>query len=172
MFCRIVIALLFTVSASGKTMALTDFEVAISDFKLLPRRWSHVIARSVLGAEALVIVLVSLGGTYLVFGFLLAIALLAVFTVALTSALRGNTNLSCNCFGRTQKRISRYDVARSFLLILCSLTGLAMLHSDSRGLAWSETILVALMSLVFVTLMTNLGDIIETLRHPFPVSSG
>jgi hypothetical protein len=169
MFCRITIAFLFLFSFGRKVLAFRDFAVTVSDFELFPRRWSKTIAGFFLGGEIATAILVIFGGNMLFLGLILAIVLLAAFSVALGTALWRNINMSCNCFGRTERRISHYDVVRNGLLILCSLAGLWMLSSASQRLSVGEIILLALMSAVFLLLITNLDDIVETLRRPFPV---
>ena len=169
MFCRITIAFLFLFSFGRKILAFRDFAVTVSDFKLFPRRWSKTIARFFLGGEIATAILVIFGGNMLFLGFLLATVLLAAFSIALETALWRNINMSCNCFGRTEQRISPYDVVRNGLLIMCTLFGLWMLGSASQRLSIEEIILLALMSAVFLLFVTNLGDIVETLRRPFSV---
>src|SRR5579884_2855056 len=156
-FCRVTIALLFIFSFCGKLLALRDFAVTIGDFKLLPRKWSK-------GAAILVTMDVNL--TFI--GFLLAITLLMIFSVALVTALWRKLDMSCNCFGRTEQRISHYDVIRNGIFILCGLTGLWLLRYAPQGLSVSEIILLALMSTVFLLFIVKLDDIVETLRQPFP----
>jgi len=166
---RITIAFLFLFSFASKMLAFRDFAVTVSDFKLFPRRWSKTIAGFFLGGEIATAILVIFGGKMVFLGFLLATVLLAAFSVALETALWRHINMSCNCFGRTERRISHYDVVRNGFLLLCSLPGLWMLSSTSQRLSVGEIILLALMSAMFLLCVTNLGDIVETLRRPFPV---
>jgi hypothetical protein len=170
MFCRITLALLFIFSFGSKLLALRDFTVAIGDFKLLPRRWSRTVALLFLGGEIATSVLVTIGGGLLPSGFLLATALLAVFSLALIMALWRKIDMSCNCFGRTERRISHYDVIRNVFLILCCLIGLWVLRNASQGLSSGEIILLTLMSAVILVFATNLSDVVEALRRPFSVT--
>jgi len=169
MVCRITIALLFFSSFGRKVLAPGDFAVTVGDFKLLPRRWSKTVAWLFLISEIATAVLMALGGGLLSLGFLLASVLLAVFSAALGTALLRKIQMSCNCFGRTERRISRYDVARNGCFILCSLIGLWMARYALQALSGNEIILLALMSAVFLMIATNLEDIVETLHRPFPV---
>lgn len=169
MFLRVTIALLFFIAFGRKTLAVRDFAVTVGDFKVLPRRWSRVVAVLFLSGECVTALLVALGGDLLFLGFLLAIALLAIFSVALISALWRNIDMHCTCFGRTEQRISRYDLVRNACLILCCLPGLWMRGDASQSLPGSEIILLILMSAVFLLVVTNLNDIVETLRQPIPV---
>jgi len=169
MFCRITIVLLFLFSSASKALDLRDFVVTIGDFKLLPRRWSKTAAWLFLGSEITAAVLILLGGNVLSLGFLLATALLVTFSLALGMALRRNISMSCNCFGRTERRISYYDLARNGVLILCTVLGLCLCNTAPQNLAISEIIVLVLMSVVFLLFVMNLREIVAALRHPFPV---
>jgi uncharacterized membrane protein YphA (DoxX/SURF4 family) len=169
-FCRIVIALVFALSASGKVLDMPAFQESIADFRLLPRRWSKVVAWAFLGAEFVIALLMAVGGGALLTGFLLASGLLVTFSAALVVALRRNAEVTCNCFGRTERRISFYDVVRNALLVLCSLAGAWWaLAGSPQNLAAVEAVLIGLMAVCFVVLTTNLRDIVETLRQPFHI---
>lgn len=169
LFCRLTVAFLFVFSSYRKILALQDFAVTIGDFNLLPRRWSKTVAWLFLGAEMAIALFVILGGYLLAIGFSLAIVLLTVFSLALITALKRHISMSCTCFGRTERPISRYDVARNMLMILWSLVGLFLAMYVPQQLTWETTLLLALMSLVFLLCATNLEDIVETLFRPFPV---
>jgi len=169
MFCRMTIAFLFLFSSGGKFLTLQDFVVTIGDFKLFPRRWSRTVAWLFLCGEITTAALMMLGGNGLSLGFLLATTLLMAFSLALGMALRRNISMSCNCFGRTERPISGYDVVRNGVLILCNVLGLWLLNSAPQNLALGEIMLLALMSVVFLLFVMNLGEIVEALRHPFPV---
>lgn len=172
MFCRMTIAVLFLVSFGRKLLAFRDFAITVGDFKLFPRRWSKTVAWLLLNGEIATAILVSLGGDLLLLGFLLAMVLLVVFSIALMTALWRNINMSCNCFGRTEQRISPYDVARNTFLALCSVLAWWVSRYPIESLSSGEIVLLALMSIVFLLCVTNLGDIVETLRRPFPVFEG
>jgi uncharacterized membrane protein YphA (DoxX/SURF4 family) len=171
LFCRISIALLFIFSAASKALALKDFEVTVDRFKLLPRHWNKAAARLFLGGEIVTVILIVIGGSVLLVGLLLAIALLALFAIALLSALSRGIDTSCNCFGKSERRISPYDVVRNVLFILCSLSGLWLLRYTPQHLEASEVALLTYMSAAFVLLAANLSDIIETLLRPFSIDA-
>lgn len=170
MFCRITIAFLFIFSFASKILSLRNFAVTIGDFKVFPRRWSKGAALLFLGGDITTAVLLTVGGDLLLIGFLLAMVLLTIFSVALVIGLWRKIDVNCNCFGRNEQRISRYDVARNVFLILCSLIGLWMLKYDQRSMFSGEIIMLALISLVVLTFAINLDDVVETLRRPFVVS--
>ncbi len=169
MFCRITIILVFALSLGGKILDIVNFQEAIVDFRLLPTRWSKAAAWTFLGVESAIVLLMAIGGSVLLIGFLLAMALLTVFSAALVLVLQRDIRVTCNCFGRTERRISPYDVARNVLLILCGLVGVWALVSPLQSLSEVEIILIGLMAVCFVVLVTNLADVVGTLRQPFHV---
>jgi hypothetical protein len=171
LFCRISIALLFIASAGSKAFALRDFEVTVGNFKLLPRQWNKPAAWLFLGGEIATVVLIAIGGSLLLVGFLLAIALLAVFAIALVSVLLRDIDISCHCFGKTERRISPYDVVRNILFILCGLSGLWMLRYPLQNLGVGEMTLLTFTSVAFVVLVANLSDVIETLLRPISMGA-
>jgi hypothetical protein len=165
-FVRISIALLFIVSAAGKIVALREFEAAIEDFRLLPRQWARAAALTFVGGEVAVALLVGLGGPLLPLGLLLAIVLLAVFSFAIVSVLYRRIDAHCNCFGANDHRVSRYDVARNLILILCCAAGLWLLGSAQAGVTLAGVVLIALTGIAFVLFVVNLRDVSETVRRP------
>jgi len=73
----------------------------------------------------------------------------------------------CNCFGHSERRISPYDVLRNILLTACSLSGIWALVEPQQGLPATDTMLMGLMAACCVALVTNIADVVETLRQPF-----
>lgn len=167
MFCRVTIALVFALAFTGKIRDIKAFQEAMVDFRLLPANWSRRLAWVVLVAEPATCLLVVIGGSVLLAGFLLATGLLALFSTALLLVMYRKMKVTCNCFGWTDRRVSAYDLARNTLFILCSLLGIWMSITSSQELAADECALIALMAVYFVVLTTNLADIVETLRRPF-----
>jgi hypothetical protein len=169
MFCRITITLVFALSASGKALDISSFQESISNFRLLPPGWSKAVAWTLLLAESTVVALMMIGGSMLTIGFSMAAGLLVAFSAALVVALRRNVVTTCNCFGRTEQRVTPYDVARNVLLILCSLTGIWALVEPPQSFSGADIVLVSFMAGCFVALLTNLRNVVETLRRPFSV---
>lgn len=165
-FCRSVVVVVFLLSATGKLKDMEAFRDAVSGFRVVPANWSRAVAGVSVLLELLVCLLIIVGGSLAAGGFLLSIVLLLTFTAALTWALRRKLNVSCNCFGYTQRRVSSYDIVRNLLLCLCGAVGVAAAIHPYHGLRVSETILLALMGVCFAALVTSLGDVVETLRRP------
>jgi hypothetical protein len=167
-FCRWAIGLAFGVSAAGKATAMASFRTALADFGVLPQRLNSAAAVTTVGAEALVVALVAFGRWLAVAGLCLCLALLAVFSAVLITALRRKADVSCNCFGPGDRKVSWYDLARNAVLGMCCVAGLAGYGQSS---AWHPSLavifLLGLMAAVFVTVATNLEDIAEVLRKPY-----
>jgi hypothetical protein len=166
-FCRWSIGLTFAVSALGKATAMGSFRDAIVDFGLLPAQLTGAVAGVVVGAEGLVVALEAAGGVLARAGFALALALLAGFSAVLARTLRKKTDVSCNCFGPSERKVSWFDVGRNASLALCCAGGLwtaaggtAVRLSAGLGLA------LGLVAAGFVIVVTALEDITVLLRRP------
>ena len=166
-FCRIAIAIMFALAWMGKIRNITTFQEAISDFRLLPENWSKVVARISISLELVTIVFMIIGKNLLLVGFLLAIGLLTTFSIALVTTLLRKMKVICNCFGLTENPISPYDIVRNLLFILCSAVGIWTFFIPLQNISISEVILTGFISLHYVILVVNIGDVVETLRRPF-----
>jgi hypothetical protein len=169
-FCRVAIASVFALSAGGKALDVVRFEESVSDFRLLPTGWSKAAAWIFIFLEFVVVLAMVVGGGALPIGFVLALALLAVFSAALGVTLRRGLRVSCNCFGHTERRVSPYDVGRNGVLIACSLVGATTsVSSPPPPSSTIEAVLASLMALCFVVLVINLRDVVKTLFQPFRI---
>jgi Methylamine utilisation protein MauE len=166
-FCRVAIALLFALAFAGKIRNIRAFQEAVVDFRLLPANWSKKLAVVFLTGEFLACACVVSGGFLLLAGFLLATGLLMLFSAGLLTVIQRRMKITCNCFGWTDRRVSGYDIVRNAVLILCSLSGAWTSITASQNLTMGEFGLIALIAVYFVVLMTNLANIVETLRRPF-----
>jgi hypothetical protein len=167
-FCRWLIGLAFALSATGKARALGAFRSTITEFGVLPARLARAAAIATIAAEGLVVVLVAAGDTLAAAGFALALVLLAVFAVILGAAVRKNVDVSCNCFGSSERRVSWYDVARNGLLGLCCAGGLwTWLLTAGERLSPALIVALGLTAAGFLVITANLDDFIEMLRKPY-----
>lgn len=166
-FCRIAIGLVFTLSAAGKILNLSQFARTIAQFRMLPTRLVAHAAPLFLGGELAVALLMIVGGAVLWCGFALALFLLLLFSLALGSALVRKIRTSCNCFGTTIKTVSSLDLWRNAGLILCALGGLgslAVLQSQQVNLTLVQWGAMGLAALLFVAVWLQLGEIVELFR--------
>ncbi len=170
-FCRWVIGLALAVSAVGKASALASFRSTIAELGILPGRLAGAAALGSVAAEGLTVVLVAAGSVFADAGFWLAAALLAAFSVILGIALRQKSDVSCNCFGPSERRVSWYDLARNGVLGLCCAGGLWP-WPDRAGvhLAPGLIVVLGLMGASFLLITVNLEDLVDVLRKPYLVS--
>jgi hypothetical protein len=166
-FCRWAIGLAFAWSAAGKAVALSSFRDAITDFGVIPARWSGAAALVTISAEALAAAGAAAGGGLALAGFGLSLVLLVVFSAILAAALRRKARFSCNCFGPSERTISWYDVARNVVLGLCCAAGLWNYQAGAAGYpAPALVITLGLAAACLVCIAANLDDIIWLLRKP------
>lgn len=169
MSSRIAIAAIFAVSATGKALDVAGFRESVSEFRLLPTAWINPAVWTFLCLEFAVVIALIIGDGLLLPGFVLAACLLLIFSAALSLALLKGARTTCNCFGRTQERISPYDLARNAMLLVCSLAGCWAVFGPSKDLSVSESILALLMTSCLIVFVSNVRTVLETLRQPFRI---
>jgi hypothetical protein len=167
LFCRWSIGLTFLASAVGKARDLPAFRLAITDLRALPARLARPAAIGTVVAEALVVLGMIIA---LPVGFVLAAVLLALFSAVLVAALRREAEVSCNCFGASERPISWYDVGRNAVLVACCVSGLTSYAIADHGRpAVALIVLLGLMAGCFFLIVNNCGDIVELLRQPYVI---
>lgn len=169
MFCRVTTILIFGMSFIGKLSNIPSFQEAVTNFGILSPKLSRSAAWIFLAGEFVVIVLAIRGENALFAGFVLAAFLLTIFSIALGIALIRRLQVPCNCFGRTEKPISPYDLVRNGSFIVCNLLGASVFWTTNEHLAALDTanvILTGLMGAVFVMILTNLSEIIQLYNQP------
>jgi uncharacterized membrane protein YphA (DoxX/SURF4 family) len=161
-FCRVAVGLVFAVSSIGKVRDIVQFQKTIRSFEIIPAKLDKLASMLFLSCEFVVVILVTLGGSLLFLGFLLAFCLLLLFCIALLSVLARKIQTSCNCFGASKKPVSLFDVWRNVGFILCTLGGCLALtwakdaHSFLSPLEWA---LPAIGAGIFVLIWSQLGEI-------------
>ena len=159
LFCRVTLALAFSLSAISKIFKMQPFVKAVANFKILPNQFTRFASYLFVTGETLAAILLILG--YLPQGFVLAGLLLLVFSSALAVVLWRKMHISCNCFGSAETIISIYDLWRNGFFVVCSIVGLVTIKTSvsQPGLTILDDILVIIMAMTFVTIWTNLNDI-------------
>jgi hypothetical protein len=170
-FCRSAIALVFGLSFLGKVSNITLFEQTIARFDILPERSGLIAARLFLAGELAVVCLVTIGDTLQIslraLGYALAICMLALFSIAILSALDRRIYTSCNCFGYSEKPLSLYDVVRNAGFAIIALVGWASASFIGGGregphlAGWGLAIGSAA---IFVAIWTNIQEITQLFR--------
>lgn len=167
-FCRVAIGLVFAMSSFSKARDIAQFQQAVFGFHLLSRRLSNLAALLFLGGEFAVVLLVAIGGPFLLAGFALAILLLLIFCAALASVRIRRLPISCNCFGSSKKPVTPVDIWRNIGFLLCAGGGCGALiwtrgvQESLAGIAW---IFIALGAGAFVVIWIQLGEIVQLVRQ-------
>lgn len=166
-FCRLTTGLMFAWSFVGKLRDFRAFEQAIIRFKLLPSWLYRPATVLFLGAELGVVFMMLLGEPLLMWGFLLAALLLTVFSIALVSVLVRKLNISCNCFGPSEKLVTSYDIIRNIGFLVCALGGWGAALTSQKDLVsfgiveWGLALVVAV---IFITVWTQVKEIVQLFR--------
>lgn len=167
-FIRIALCLLFIVAFLNKVRNISVFIQTIADFRLLPKWLNKIVALIFLVSELLVVTLLCLGSSYLDVGLVLAIIILTTFTIALVSALTRRIQTSCNCFGPSKTRISRYEVWRNIVFIIFTLVALGIHWTRGDGylsLSLVEVFLLVVTEVVFVIIIVNFQEIVHLFQQ-------
>lgn len=116
----LVLALTFGVAGISKLLRRTE---VIASFRALRLPAASSLAGAIPAFEITLSVLLVIAPAI---GAVLAIAMLAVFSLVIVSALRRGVEVDCGCFGAIlRKPLSRADLARNALLSVLALTVLA-----------------------------------------------
>ncbi|MFJ7423089.1 MauE/DoxX family redox-associated membrane protein [Streptomyces uncialis] len=124
---RLLLILVFVVTAAGKSWRRESFDAFVSSLtalRLFPRRLSTPVAVATIAAEAVTAVLLAVPATASA-GLALSIVLLAVFAAGILAARRGGRQVPCRCFGGTGAPLGVPHVIRNALLATVAATGLA-----------------------------------------------
>ncbi len=98
--CRLVLAGLFLLAATGKILEPHDFAGVIRNFQLLPRALSNLPAITVPWIEALAALAVLAGGRWFSAGLAWITAMLAGFTLLFFYVMALGIEVDCGCFGQ------------------------------------------------------------------------
>ena len=167
-FCRVAIGLIFAISSISKVRDIVQFQQAIWGFHLLSRPLSNLAALLFLCGEFAVVLLVTIGGPLLLYGFALAILLLLIFCAALASVRIRKLQVACNCFGSSKKSVTSVDIWRNAGFLFCAGGGCETLiwtrgaQESLEGIAW---LFIALGAGVFVMFWIQLGEIVQLFRQ-------
>ena len=157
-FCIVVIGIVFALSSATKVKNLDAYIEATSNFRLLPQALVPISAIFFLLSEIMTVILLIF---WPMAAFVLAIALLTVFSIALGSVLIRRISTTCNCFGASKNPISGADLVRNAGLLLCAGAGLYLTIDAQRlaQLSLLEWIIIGFFSSVVAMIWTQLGEI-------------
>lgn len=130
------ISLIFLQAAWHKLSNFESFSGFVSDYQIVPEWAVPAVSSGVITAEVVITLTLIFPGTR-VFGALLAIAMLVIYTAAMTTNIvRGRKRLECGC-GAASQSLSWSLVVRNVALIC--VAALALL-SDKAGLSNIELV--------------------------------
>ena len=162
MFCTVLLAVVFAIAAFGKVRsasALAAFRDGLAQFGVAPSRIRRSVAGAVIAAEVGVVVLLGVAPRA---GFLLAIALLVVFSAGIANALRRGVAVACRCFGSSASPIGPEHLVRNALLVAVGVLGAAGRAPSHPALEAVTAVLGALAGV----LVTRWDDLVYIARGP------
>jgi hypothetical protein len=170
---RTLIGVVFAWAAGSKVRnraALRDFADSLDDFGV-PWSWARpTLAGLIACTEAMIVVLMLISPAL---GFVLASALLLMFTAAIARLVMRRAIVSCRCFGSPGSQLGMAHIVRNGLLLLASGTGVSLeivlapqpLELPVKGFAVA-------VGLLFASVIVRWDDIVFLLRGaPRPASS-
>ncbi|MEX2981180.1 MauE/DoxX family redox-associated membrane protein [Streptomyces sp. C36] len=164
---RCLIGAVFLASSVGKTAgpgAFDRFVSSVDGMRIVPPRSSRSVARWVVAAEAAVCAaLITPLPVAAVAGFVLAAALLAVFTAGIALTVRRGTRTPCRCFGTSASVLGPRHLVRNLALAAMAVTG-AIAVTAGGGTAPAGAVLAACTGLLLGGLVAALDDILDLFR--------
>lgn len=140
---RVLLALLFVVSAVAKLMAIDDFELYVFSYGFFPLNVVYVLVRLCIGAELLLGVLIA-AGWWRRWVNLAALAMLLFFSLFLCYAALVGRNESCQCFGRLADMPPAVSLLKNAVLIaLVLLYSKLSARTAHRHRRWMTFVAVA-----------------------------
>jgi hypothetical protein len=166
-FFRVVIGLVFGISVVGKCKDVGSFKRTITKFRVFPAKYTNGLTLLILLGETSTVIAMILGGNYLFWGFLLAIALFLSFSIALALVLIKGIDTSCNCFGPHNKKITHLHVIRSAGLMASALIGWllnSLWHSQLHPIDILGWLLIGAVAGTFLLIWIQLDDVVQLLK--------
>lgn len=165
LFAQVVLAVAFLASFLSKVRDLERFRRTVSAFAMVPPSWSALLARLLAAADGATVAAL-IGGVAMAgggaprwatfSGLLLALVLVAVYTVALALVRLRQTRVSCNCFGARTTTVSWYDVTRNLALLAVALVGLTQVPAAMTG---ADLALVIVTAVSAGLILINFADV-------------
>jgi hypothetical protein len=168
--CRLLIGAVFMASAVSKVRsrnAYTSFRIAAGELTpkmpLIPRA---LVPPAVVAGELTAALLLTVPTTVGV-GFVIATALLAAFTAAITMAVRARRRVACNCFGASSTPVGPAQLIRNGVLLAASSTGAVLAFSTTSPALEPIGVLTATAAALLGTGLVLLTEDIAELFQPF-----
>lgn len=160
MACRVLLGVVFAVSAATKLMAPRPFARSLRRMGVLPGRLVRIVVPVVIGTETLIVLLLAAPLTASAsIAFVVAAGLLVTFTLAIVVSVRRGHQEPCRCFGRSTVPLGTRHVVRNMMLLAVAIVGFG--GSVAGGGASPGVLVVAAVAgLVLGGLATVYDDIV------------
>jgi hypothetical protein len=165
--CCWLVAVVFAISAVGKLRtagARSAFRRSVTGMAVLPARAVRPVAAAVPIAEATTVVLLLVPRTAAL-GCVLALGLLAAFSIGIVVVLRRGTRAGCLCFGTTERPYRRRHLVRNGLLTAAALTGAVLSGHPTTLPAALITIAGGTLAALVLVVFDELLDLFSTPAH-------
>ena len=129
---RVLLALLFVLSAVAKLFAIDDFELYVFSYGLLPLDLCFIIARLCIGAELALALLIAVG-RWRRWVNLAALLILVAFSLFLCYAMIVGRTDSCQCFGRLADMPPAVSLLKNAVLIALVLVYMKIGGMEKAG---------------------------------------
>ncbi|WP_232665273.1 MauE/DoxX family redox-associated membrane protein [Pseudonocardia sp. TRM90224] len=161
--CSWLLAAVFAVSSVGKLRsgaALRSFTRSVKDMDVLPAGAVGAVGVAVPVLEAVAAVALVVPATA-VAGAVLALGLLAAFTVGVAAVLRRGTAASCLCFGVTERPFGPRHLVRNGFLIAVALLA-AVASAVGGGAVEAAGVLLAVgVGLIVAVLIVMFDELVD-----------
>lgn len=161
---RLFLVVLFARTAWHKWHAATEFRAQLHAYRLLPDTLVPAVALLLALAETCCIfLLIWLSSNS---GVLLALALLALYTLAMAiNLVRGHHDIDCGCStGRSApKKLSYWLLVRNLLLMLAAISGLSNITITLLGA--SDFILACIVTTTLVLVLESFEQALANVQH-------
>ena len=165
LFARAVLLGTFAVSVLAKLRAPHALPAAIRGLGVAGGAWVRPLAVGTVAAESLVVALLVHPGT-VVAGLVVALVVLAAFTVVLVRAVLRRSSATCACFGSTTAAVGPEHLARNGVLITVAAAGLLPAGSPGGPSPVAAAAVAATAALFVVILVVSVDEVALLLRGP------
>ena len=166
--CRIYVLVVLLTAAWSKMLGFSRFQSALAEaFPVLALRGSigaTVAAAGIVIGEWSAALLMLLGGALSRMGLAFALCLLLSLTIIVVLSLVQGRAIRCNCFGESDRRISKYDLVRNLLFVVIAAAGLLGVSFNEvagtfGGLALQTYLPLGVVAVFFFLLSAGIHDI-------------
>lgn len=166
---RVLIGLVFVVSAFTKLRAFGAFRASVAGMRVVPPALTGPVAAVVVAAETAIPVLLLAPGTPAA-GFVVAVLLLGAFSAGIARVLATGTTASCRCFGVSAAPFGRHHLYRNGVLAVAAAAGLvaAVLPSGVGAAGSAGDAIAAGVAAVAALVVIMLDEIVGLFRAPLP----